>query len=64
MNLTSDSLTFEQVEDEYDLEIFPRRQRKSGKSFGLSILLDPDVKEYFCTNTDSTGFQVVPLLTA
>jgi len=37
---------------------FPRRQLRSGKSFGLSILLDPGTNEYGCTNSDSVGFQV------
>ncbi len=34
----------------------PYRQRYPGRSAGLSILLDPDMDEYFCTNTDSEGF--------
>lgn len=38
---------------------FPRRQRRPGKSTGLSMLLNPDKEGYFCTNTDSVGFMVV-----
>lgn len=37
---------------------FPRRQMESGKSFGLSLLLNPRLEEYFCTSSDSTGFRV------
>lgn len=34
----------------------PYRQRYPGRSSGLSIMVDPDLDEYFCTNTDSEGF--------
>lgn len=34
----------------------PYRQRYPGRSAGLSILLDPDLDDYFCTNTDSEGY--------
>lgn len=37
---------------------FPYRQNRAGKTTGLSILLDPDLESYFCTNTDSAGFMV------
>jgi len=37
---------------------YPRRQFRPGKSSGLSVLLDPDMESYFCTNTDSAGFMV------
>jgi hypothetical protein len=37
---------------------YPRRQMRPGKSSGLSVLLDPDLDSYFCTNTDSMGFMV------
>lgn len=37
---------------------FPRRQNRAGKSSGLSVLLNPDLQEYFCTSSDSHGFQV------
>lgn len=37
---------------------FPRRQLKAGKTSGLSILLNPDLHEYFCTSSDSQGFRV------
>lgn len=36
----------------------PRKQKVPGKSFGLSILLNPDLDEYFCTTSDSVGFRV------
>ena len=42
----------------YTAGALPRQQLRSGKSFGLSVLLDPDLDDYFCTNTDSMGFQV------
>ncbi|XP_035702813.1 pickpocket protein 28-like [Folsomia candida] len=38
---------------------FPRRQKRAGKSSGLSVLLNPDLEEYFCTSSDSHGFQLV-----
>lgn len=34
----------------------PYRQKYPGRSAGLSLLLNPDLDEYFCTNTDSEGF--------
>jgi len=37
---------------------YPRRQFLPGKTSGLSILLDPDMESYFCTNSDSAGFKV------
>lgn len=43
---------------------YPYRQVYPGRSAGLSVLLDPDLSEYYCTNTDSLGFVValnVPL---
>lgn len=33
---------------------YPLRQVYPGKESGLSILLNPDVDEYFCTNTGNT----------
>ena len=41
----------------------PRRLKLSGKSYGLSVLLDPELDEYFCTTADSIGFQVNIYLT-
>ncbi len=38
---------------------YPRRQTRAGKVSGLSFLLDPDLDEYFCTSSDSTGFRLV-----
>lgn len=29
-----------------------------GKSYGLSFLLNPNLEEYFCTTSDSTGFRL------
>ncbi|CAL8117104.1 unnamed protein product [Orchesella dallaii] len=37
---------------------FPRRQKIPGQSFGLSILLNPGLEEYFCTTSDSHGFRM------
>lgn len=37
---------------------FPRRQKIPGQSFGLSILLNPGLEEYFCTSSDSHGFRM------
>ncbi len=37
---------------------YPRRQYRAGKSSGLSVLLNPDLDEYFCTSSDSQGFRV------
>ena len=37
---------------------YPRRVRSSGLSNGISVVLDPDMDQYFCTAADSTGFQV------
>jgi hypothetical protein len=46
-------------DEEYKTEQkFPRRQNRAGKSSGLSVLLNPDLHEYFCTSSDSHGFQV------
>ncbi|CAG7817992.1 unnamed protein product, partial [Allacma fusca] len=38
---------------------YPRRQKLPGKTFGLSILLNPDLHEYFCTTSDSVGFRLL-----
>ncbi|CAG7733824.1 unnamed protein product [Allacma fusca] len=50
------------IRDDYDengtFRKYPRRQKRSGKTFGLSILLDPDLGEYFCTTSDSVGFRL------
>jgi len=59
-NLDLDGLVH-RVEKKYEsinFSKFPRRQIRSGRSHGLSVLLDPDLKELFCTNTDAVGFQV------
>jgi len=37
---------------------YPRRQFRPGETSGLSILLDPNLESYFCTNSDSAGFKV------
>jgi len=42
---------------------FPRQQLHSGRSYGLSVLLNPALEEYHCTNTDSIGFQVLCIVT-
>jgi len=36
----------------------PRRALSAGRSYGLSILLRPNIHEYFCTTSDSVGFRV------
>ncbi|XP_021957283.1 pickpocket protein 28 [Folsomia candida] len=38
---------------------FPQRQRRPGKTTGLSVLLNPDDESYFCTSTDSVGFMAL-----
>lgn len=38
---------------------FPRVQNRAGKVSGLAFLVDPDLEEYFCTASDSTGFRVI-----
>ncbi len=51
-------------ESEAEMRKYPRRQKYPGRGAGLSILLDPDLDEYYCTNTDSEGFMIsvnVPL---
>ena len=58
-NLDRDGLLITEEKDENGIfREFPRRQKRAGKSFGLSILLDPDLDEYFCTTSDSIGFRV------
>lgn len=50
--------------EDKDKREYPRRQKYPGRGGGLSILLEPDLDEYFCTNTDSEGYIVsinVPL---
>ncbi|OXA51594.1 Pickpocket protein 28 [Folsomia candida] len=37
---------------------FPRVQNRAGKVSGLAFLVDPDLEEYFCTASDSTGFRL------
>ncbi|CAG7722532.1 unnamed protein product [Allacma fusca] len=36
----------------------PYRQVRAGVPYGLSILVDPDIDEYFCPSTDSEGFRL------
>lgn len=58
--LTYDNLIF--TKGEY--RPYPHRQLYPGRQAGLSIVLDPDLDEYKCTNTDSEGFMLglnVPL---
>ncbi|XP_035705890.1 pickpocket protein 28-like isoform X2 [Folsomia candida] len=38
---------------------YPRRQYRAGRSSGLSVLLNPDLDDYFCTSSDSQGFRLV-----
>ncbi|OXA61991.1 Pickpocket protein 28 [Folsomia candida] len=67
LNLDTDNMILDEegaFENEYrqkfgTLPRFPRRQRRPGKSTGLSMLLNPDKEGYFCTNTDSVGFMAV-----
>ncbi|CAL8093922.1 unnamed protein product [Orchesella dallaii] len=37
---------------------FPRRQMKAGLTSGLSVLLNVNSKEYYCTSSDSIGFRM------
>ena len=41
---------------------YPRKQKQAGQSHALSLLLFPDLDNYFCTATDSTGFRVKALI--
>lgn len=36
---------------------FPRRQITPGLPYGLSILLDANIDDYFCPSSDSEGFR-------
>jgi len=42
-----ESVSMEQNGDAPEIK-FPRRQNRAGKSSGLSVLLNPDLHEYFC----------------
>ncbi|XP_021965019.1 pickpocket protein 28 [Folsomia candida] len=67
LSLDTDNIILDEdgtFENEYmqkfgTLPRFPRRQRRPGKSTGLSVLLNPDEESYFCTNTDSVGFMAL-----
>lgn len=55
-NLRKDGLIIEGLKD---AKKFPRRQNRAGKVSGLAFLVLPDLEEYFCTSSDSTGFRVL-----
>ena len=44
--------------DENFANEYPRRQWRAGKTYGLSVLLNPNLEEYFCSASDSKGFRV------
>lgn len=48
----------DETQDRGHERTYPRRQLKAGKTSGLSILLNPQLNEYFCTSSDSQGFRV------
>lgn len=52
--MTYDNLMFTEGDD----RPFPYRQLYPGRQAGLSVVLDPDLDEYKCTNTDSEGFML------
>ena len=58
LDIDSLLLKAEDVEAGIDIPSYPRRIRRAGKPYGLSILLNPGLDEYYCTTSDSTGFQV------
>ena len=37
----------------------PRRSIAPGKDIGLSIMLNVEKDEYYCTGTESVGFKVI-----
>lgn len=49
------------IQDAEKTKTYPRRQSRAGKSSGLSVLLNPDLDDYFCTSSDSQGFRVICL---
>lgn len=52
------------LENDHAERKYPFKQQYPGRGAGLSVILDPDLDEYYCTNTDSEGFVValnVPL---
>lgn len=59
-NLKYDNLMFTSDEQTN----VPYRQQFPGRQAGLSVVLDPDIRNYKCTNTDSEGYMLglnVPL---
>lgn len=57
-NILSPAIEVENTILRGSLPIYPYRQVYHGRSSGLSVLLDPDLNEYFCRNTDANGFVV------
>ncbi|KAG7200622.1 hypothetical protein KM043_001178 [Ampulex compressa] len=49
-------------EDGYDLDVqpdtIPWRPYGAGQFYGLTLVLDADIKEYYCSSTASVGFKV------
>jgi len=37
---------------------YPKHQSKAGQGSGLSMVLNPEINEYFCSGHDSYGFRV------
>ena len=45
------------VKHNFENEELPRRSKSPGLHMGLSLLLDVQENEYYCTGTRSTGFK-------
>jgi len=39
-------------------DVTPQRSHGIGLSYGLSLVLDVEIDEYYCSSTDSAGFKV------
>ena len=42
-------------------ERLPRRSTAPGLHMGLTVLMDVQKDEYFCSGTESVGFKVIPV---
>lgn len=38
---------------------YPWKQKRAGLPFGLSVLVDPNVEEYYCPTSDSRGMRYI-----
>ncbi len=55
MNANMDNLILDDTEQP-NLNEHPKRQQYPGRGAGLSILLDPDIDEHYCSTVGSEGF--------